>query len=107
MKEIECIKCNINGIVKENDIIVIKMYLCVSFYDYVIDSKTNNITRGNSANKVNNKYILNFVTKNTDNNITCPSCGSDVEKGLTECEYCHTIINNNYDDFVLSSKNKI
>ena len=107
MRDFECNKYNINGIIKENDIIIIKMFLDSSFYDYVIDSKTGNVTRGNSENKINNKYVLNFIAKKTDENVVCPSCGADVEKGLTECEYCHTIINHNYGDFVLSSKNKI
>lgn len=98
---------NINGITKENDIISIKMFLHVSFYDYVINTTNEEIIRGNKNGVVHNQYILTFVTKKADNIIKCPSCGSEISSGSSQCEYCHTIINNNYDDFVLSAKDKI
>lgn len=107
MHSFKCINYNINGIVEENGILTIKMYLHVEFYDYVIDTNTNEIIRGNNNSKVHNQYHLNFISKKTNEEIICPSCGAKVEKGLSECTYCHTVINNNYDDFVLSSKSKI
>lgn len=92
-KNIEYIKSNINGIVKENEYIIVKMYLQISI-NYELED--------NSQNK---KFFLTFIIKN--NKTICPSCGAEIESGLSECKYCHTIINNNYMDFVLSSKKEL
>ena len=92
IKNIISMKSNITGIVKENEYITIKMYLQV-FIKYDLEEYDKN-----------KRYILNFIIKDNNNEIICPSCGAKVENGLSECKYCHTIINNNYIDFVLSSK---
>lgn len=105
--DLKCIKYNINDITEENGIITIKMYINIESYNYIINTKTNEVISGNSNEKVNNMYHLYFITKKASLKIVCPNCGSNIENNQSECDYCNTIINNNYNDFVLSSKVKL
>ena len=94
----------INSVEKNNDDIIIKTYLNVIFKDYVIDTKTNNVIRGQKYQPLNNKYRLEFTKKiNVVSN--CPSCGSKLEDIKdNKCPYCNSIIINNNNNYVLSHK---
>ena len=107
MSDFQCVAYNINGITEENGIVIIKMFLHATFYDYVIDTNTNQIIRGTNTSVVHNQYHLNFVVKRGEDLTICPSCGAKINVGSSNCDYCHTLIINNYGDFVLSSKNRI
>ena len=91
---------------EENGQETIVINMQVSCYDFLIDTNTNKVVRG-QANKINYyNYELTFV-KTADNkelNI-CPSCGAPVEGNNSGvCEYCKsTLINNNY-TLVMSKK---
>ena len=88
-----------------NNIFSAVVFLHVTFYDYVIDTTTNKVIRGNKNKKMDNFYRLKFI-KVINRIEKCPSCGSDIKDiNTNKCEYCgNPIINNNY-KYVLSEKN--
>ena len=105
MYDFSLIAGNIMEIVEENDIIIVKLFMHASFYDYVVDTDSNKIVRGYSQTFIHNQYNMDFiVTKRLLKN--CPNCGKELN-GKNECDYCHSHINDNYSDFVLSKKNNI
>ena len=95
---------------EENGEIVLTVYLYVQFYDYVINSTSGEVTRGNSNIKLSNKYIMTFV-KGADskgNDDKCPSCGAPIDFNTSgECEYCHSTIVKKATKFVLSKKTNV
>lgn len=110
MKGFELIDSYIVDLKEENDKYIAKVYLNVSFYDYVENINTGIILRGTSNRKLNNTYVLTFIRtkeEKTDINI-CPRCGAPVEGNVTGiCEYCKSkLINDNY-SWVMSKKEKI
>ena len=105
MKDFNVVTYNLNSISEENDIVIIKTFLHMTSYDYIIDSKTNEIINGTDSTIVHGRCQLNFIVKKGITLTKCPSCGAKVMPGDSECDYCHTIIINNYGDFVLNSCN--
>lgn len=97
-------KIKSNKVINGQETIVIKMQ--VSCYDFIIDTKTNNVVRGSSIKLNNYTYELTFV-KTVDNKKEdiCPRCGAPVNGNNSGvCEYCNsTLISNNY-TLVLSKK---
>jgi hypothetical protein len=88
------------------NVITVDYYLDVKFYDYVINTKTNEIEKGNDKVKMHNVYKLSFTISNqTVEN--CPNCGGKIEPGTTTCEHCKAVIVQDSDEFVMSSKRKI
>ena len=82
------------------------MNMQVSCYDFIIDTRTNKVLRGNSS-KINiYNYELTFVrTKDIKETDICPMCSAPVEGNNSGvCEYCKsTLINNDY-TLVMSKK---
>ena len=79
----------------------------ISFYDYVINSETGSVTRGNKNRKIVNNYEMTFVKSSTNNNdvVKCPSCSADVHVNASgKCEYCGSVIVKDSGEFVLSKK---
>lgn len=110
MHNFECLDTKITNIEEINGQIVLTVFMCVEFYDYVINTKTKKIIRGNNSNKVLNNYIMTFVKGKSTNNKDkkCPNCGAphnNVTSG--ECKYCHSTIVTKASRFVLSSKKNI
>lgn len=96
-------------IYKQGDAIVINVYLGVNFYDYVIDTRTNAVVRGNSRGMVFNRYKLTYV-RNVDSDMKtlCPNCGHELgSDASSKCPYCGTTIVNTNKKFVLSEKSRI
>lgn len=105
MDNISLNAANIMGITEENGTVIIKLFLHAVFNDYVMDVDNNSVVRGNIHTVLHNQYNLEFiVTKNLLEK--CPNCGKGLN-GKNDCEYCHSHINNNYSNFVLSKKDKI
>lgn len=94
---------------KENNVITIEVFMAVSFYDYVINTMTNKITRGTKTTKIVNNYKMTFVVSSKEQNIDkCPSCGAPIKDGSsTVCEYCNSTIVKPSNEFVLSKKTNI
>ncbi len=104
MDDFSCISASIRDIHKEQDMIVIEMYLRTSFYDYVINVEDQSIIRGTSEQKIQNHYILKYAISSTFEKEACPSCGALVSSN--ECPYCHSFVKDRMMDFVLISKKK-
>lgn len=95
------------GIKKEGKMVTVSVYLRVSFYDYVINEKTNDVIRGNKSSKLTNSYELQFVRKldNKKKEVVCPNCGAKYKTVVSvKCEYCGSTIVVDANEFVLSKK---
>ncbi len=104
MSDFTPVKIIINSVAVNNNMILVNLFLDVIFYDYVIDTITNQVTRGTKNKKLNNMYHLQY-TKKIDPIDTCPSCGSKLtELKDSKCPYCNSTIINNNQNFVLSNK---
>jgi hypothetical protein len=106
MSDFAKIEDKIINVSSNNDIVTIDYYLDVKFYDYVINTKTNKIEKGNDKYKLHNIYKLTFTKSNKENN-TCPNCGAHIESGSTKCSHCKAVIVKDSSEFVLSEKRKI
>ena len=98
------------GIKEENKMVTVKVYLRITFYDYVINNKTKEVIRGNKEHPLTNNYEMEFVRKqNTEKRqIKCPNCGAEVNPVVSStCEYCGSTIVVNANEFVLSKKTNI
>lgn len=110
MSDYKAIETKITDIVEQNGNVSVTVYMKVSFYDYVIDTNTNAVTRGTKDNKIVNNYIMTFVrSKDAINkDISCPNCGAPVTANTSgECEYCGSTIVKDANDFVLSKKTNV
>lgn len=107
MSNFNLLATRVRGIRQENNNIIIKVFLNVSFHDYVINTNTKKVTKGDKFRTMNNMYMLEFTTQLGGKSTICPSCGAKLIENAKECEYCHTSISNNYSDFVLISKKRM
>lgn len=110
MKGFELIDSYIFDLKEVNDKYIAKVYLNVSFYDYVENINTGSILRGTSSRKLNNTYVLTFIkTKEEKSDINiCPRCGASVEGNVSGiCEYCKSKLINDTHGWVMSKKEKI
>ena len=96
------------GVTEEAGNIIVKVYLKVSFFDYVINTKTTEVTRGTDQRKLTNNYILTFVKAKGKTAKKCPNCGAPI-KGNTssKCPYCDSTIVTDAKDFVMSKKTNV
>ena len=98
MSDFNFYKMLINSVEKKKDELIIKICLIATFKDYVINTNTNEIVKGQTVSLVNNNYRLEFVKK-LDVIGSCPTCGSQLnDLKDCKCPYCNNIIvdNNNY-----------
>ena len=106
MYDIKYLGSNIKERYEENGQETIVMNMQVSCYDFIIDTRTNKVVRGNSSKLNTYSYEITFVrTKENKNIDICPQCGAPVDGNNSGvCEYCRsTLINNNY-TLVMSKK---
>lgn len=106
MYDIKYLGSNIKERYEENGQETIVINMQVSCYDFIIDTRTNNVVRGNSSKLNIYNYELTFVrTKDNKDLDICPRCGAPVEGNNSGvCEYCKsTLISNNY-TLVMSKK---
>ena len=97
-------------VIEEDDKVTVKVFMNVSFFDYVINTTNNKFTRGNKNVKVINNYIMTFVrSKNVSSQmITCPNCGASNQLVTSgKCEYCGSTLVADANDFVLSKKTNV
>ena len=108
MSDFEQNSIKITNVKEEAGNVIVTVYLNVSFYDYVINTVSGEVTRGTKQRKLTNNYILTFVkAKGTVTN-KCPNCGAPI-KGNTssKCEYCDSTIVTDAKDYVLSKKTNV
>lgn len=106
MYDIKYLSSSIKERYEENGQETIIMNMQVSCYDFIIDTKTNNVVRGNPNKNNIYYYELTFVrTKENKELDICPQCGAPVEGNNSGvCEYCKsTLVSNNY-TLVMSKK---
>lgn len=89
-------------IYKENDRLMAIMIFTASFSEYVINTETGEVVEGNKEAKKYNNYELYFKYAITSRTRNCPNCGSELKIDDEKCYYCHALINNSYEDFVLT-----
>ena len=98
------------GIKEENDMVTVKVYLRITFYDYVINKKSKEVIRGTKEHPITNNYEMEFVRKNNTEKrqIKCPNCGAKVFVVTSKkCEYCGSTIVVPAGEFVLSKKTNV
>ena len=61
MTAFDMVEIKITNATIENDNIILTAYLCINFYDYVINTDTKQTIRGTKDTRVHNNYILTFV----------------------------------------------
>ena len=106
MYDIKYLNSNIISEEEVNGQKTIKIIMDISCYDFVVNTNTKQVTRGNGAKVNYYTYELTFVKTSESNElIQCPSCGAPVKGNNSgKCEYCKsTLISNNY-TLVLSKK---
>ena len=109
MSSFEMVEVKIIDAKVENEIIILTTYLCVNFYDYVINTETKKVIRGSKYHLVHNNYILTFVKSskpgNKKKNNKCPNCGTPIKNNASNvCENCKSTIVKDSEEFVLSTK---
>ena len=88
--------------------IVVTVYLNVSFYDYVINTVSGDVTRGTNQRKLTNNYILTFVKAKGSVANNCANCGApNTGNTSSTCEYCDSVIVTDAKDYVLSKKTNV
>lgn len=99
----------ITDIKEEAGNIILTVYLKVSFYDYVINKTTGEVTRGKSDRKLTNNYMMTFIKSHDEIKITnCPTCGAPIKGNASKvCEYCDSTIISDSNEFVMSKKTNI
>ena len=106
MNDFKLEACNIKSIREEKGLVVIDLYLHLTFRDYVVDGE-GNVIKGDYNKRVHNQYNLEYIiSKNASDNI-CPSCGAKLEAGVDKCNYCNTLINKDYINIVLNRKEEL
>lgn len=105
MSDFEVKKISIYNIKKINNITEISVYLDIEFRDYVINTNTKKIVRGNKNVIFNNCYELTYVMSDKDKLTNCPSCGAQLEVVSSNvCQYCKNTIVQTSNEIVLSKK---
>lgn len=110
MSDYQNLDMKITNITSENTVVSLTVYAEIRFHDYVINAKTNEVTRGSKDRLMTNHYLMTFVIKKGDAKSikNCPSCGAPFEHNASGiCEYCGSTIIKEADDLVLSKKTNI
>ncbi len=109
MSDFQYVDCIIKKVEEKSGTRVITAILQVDCKDYIIDSETGNVLRGNK-NYINHyTYSLIFEESGANGVDRCPNCNAKLnETGQSvECEYCHSIVNRKSGNLVLIKKSMI
>ena len=110
MKDIILRRSYLSGVTKQNNNITIETKYIIEMYDYIADSQTGKLVRGNSNKKMRVTYLMKF-RKTLDENAKvehCPNCGAKIEMNSSgTCEYCGSKIVADNTKWVLTEKKVI
>ena len=108
MEDFMFINGSIKSLKEENDELSIEVKISVSCKDYVINTETNEVVKGNK-NVIFYTYILTFVINKDVSTDKCPNCIATIDKNgkSIKCEYCGSIINRKSNKMVMTKKNII
>ena len=101
MSDFKLLDYNIRYIEKKKNLVVVHMALIVGFHDYVINTDTGEVTRGEKDTLCKMPYDLEFIYDMEDAHI-CPNCGAEMTD--RECSFCHTIVSERRGRLVLNKK---
>lgn len=107
MENFELLDFEVVSIDTSNDKIYLSVGLLVSCNDYVIDTVTNKVTRGNKHKTVTYNYLITFVSSKINQNEpnTCPNCGAELENNNSNvCKYCKSPIVSKNHGWIMSKK---
>ncbi len=102
-------KINIYDVRASDGIISVKVYLKVSFFDYVVNTTSKKVTQGKRFKRITNHYEMVFVKSVMDNTVTrCPNCNASINFVTSgECPYCGSTIVVPPNQLVLSKKTNL
>lgn len=106
MYDIKYLGSNIVRTEENNGQQTIVINMQVSCYDFIIDTNTKKVLRGNAAKVNTYSYELTFVKSTESKKLeNCPRCGAPIKGNNSGvCEYCKsTIISNEY-TLIMSKK---
>ena len=96
----------------EGNLEVVSVAIGANYYDFAKDAE-GNVVRGSDKVMIRSVYLLSFARKvgsKTINNIKdykdgvaiCPNCGGKIVSSYSECEFCHTILYNGTENWLLT-----
>ena len=102
-------KIAIYDVRSSDGIISVKVYLKVSFFDYVMNKSSRKVKQGKKFKRITNHYEMVFVKSIMGNTITkCPNCNASINFVTSgECPYCGSTIVVPPNQLVLSKKTNI
>lgn len=100
---------HITDVKEQNGQIIVETYMSILFYDYVIDTTTNEVIRGRDDIMTKNNYLMTFIkNKNVVDTSKCPNCGAPLnKKHSATCSYCKSDVVFPSNEFILSKKTNI
>jgi len=107
MSDFSYISSYINDVYTKDNLISVVVSMEVYCKDYMINTKTEEVIRGNS-DVVNHYFYVMTFTKNvvSDKIETCPNCNAKISSSgnTAVCEYCGSVVNKTSSNFVLTDK---
>ncbi|MDO4283077.1 MAG: Tim44 domain-containing protein [Clostridia bacterium] len=110
MKDFKLTNARVIGFNVVNNTAEIVTSMTIEFYDYIIDSASHNVLRGNKNSKVCVEYEMTFIKSMTrkESMIECPNCGAKVDVNSSNvCSYCNSAIVEDSAKWVLAKKRNI
>lgn len=105
MEDITVSSSSIDNIELVDNKEIINLYLVVKMKDYIIDTNTNEIVKGNKR-YIKNTYLITY--ERSIINKVCPNCGIELEDtNKNICEQCNSVLVKKYSKFILNKKVKI
>ena len=100
------------GYHKEGNLEFISAAIGVNYYDFATNDE-GKVVKGSDKILNRSVYLVSFARKigsKTINNIKdykdgvayCPNCGGKITNSYSECEFCHTILYNGTDNWILT-----
>ena len=97
---------------QEGDNEVVSVALGIDYYDY-IKNANGEIVCGSDKVKLHAVYIVSFARKKggktiknikdyIEKELYCPNCGGAITNSYSECEYCHAILFNSTESWLLT-----
>ena len=108
MENIKLLNAAIATISFNDNKLDIQVEMDVTCIDYIINSKTGKVLRGNKYKKCKYLYMMKF-SKSLNNKIDrCPNCNAKLDDGESvTCTYCGSVVKKDTDRFVLTEKKMI
>ena len=106
MEDFRFLEGSIKSLKEENDELSIEVKISVTCKDYIINTETNEVVKGNKL-VVLYTYILTFVVNKNVSADKCPNCNAQIDKDgkSIKCEYCGSTINRKSNKMVMTKKN--